>query len=221
MPRWVTADRVFAAWSRRWGLNSPAQEMLTGIIPVAEVDRHYTDDRLNLWGIFMQQQGTVIANRLGACSIVTQANEALVHRVDAHFSSALANTSFDCHLFTPLQTYDPHAINPALTLPWLQPISFGEPGRLSRTFGLIGEQDFLQVVTVNGAPHVGVGPVLRGISAGSAGRSGGRLWDFQDPPLRMRPNTQLTVQMLVQLPVGYFLNCSFYYTERLDQGRVG
>ena len=223
MPRWKGGGRVFAAFSRRHGLNAPGMEVLTGVIPTAEVDRHYTDDRLNLWGLFMQQPGTVIANRLGACSLNTQENEALVHRVDVHFSSSLVTLGFDCHLFSPLQTYDPHEHNPFIGFPWLQPISFGEPGRLSRSFGLEGEQDTLQVVVVNTVAHVTVGPVLRAASsaAGVPGAHGGNLWGFQDPPWRLRPFTQLTVQMLVQLPVGYFLNVAFYYSERSDQGPVG
>ncbi len=224
MPQWRTGGRIFAAFSRRHGLNAPGMDVLTGVIPTAEVDRHYTDDRLNLWGLFMQQPGTIIANRLGACSLNTQENEALVHRVDVHFSHGLGqlDTTFDAHIFSPLQTYDPHEHNPFIGFPWLQPISFGEPGRLSRSFGLEGEQDTLQVVVVNAVAHVTVGPVIRSSSGGfNRSRSGGLLWDYQDPPWRLRPFTQLTVQMLVQLPVGFFLNVAFWYSERVDQGAVG
>lgn len=221
MPQWVTASRVFAAWSRRYRLNAPAQEILTGIIPVAEVDRHYTDDRLDLWGLFTQQLGTATPNRLGACSLVTQEKEALVHRVHVWIQTTGATLFVPYHLFTPLQAYDPHQFNPALVLPWLQPITSGVAGRLSRSFGLIGEQDFFQVVTVNGAPHTSIGPANPGFSAVTQPAPPTEIWTFQDPPIRLRPFTRVTVQSLVQIPAVGSLNVSFYYTERDDQGPVG
>ncbi len=216
MPTWKTSGRVFAAWSRRHGLNAPAQEILTGIIPVAEVDRHYTDDRLNVWGLFGQQLGTT-GLLLGAVSLVAQERELLVHRV-AYFFSGAPQILLTCHVFSPLQAYDPHSVGPALVLPWLQPVEPGSPGRLSRAFGLQGETALLQVVTVNGAPHTSIGPASQMFTLSSDLID---LWGYQDPPFRVRPFGQLTVQTTVLLPIGFGLNVSFWYSERDDQGAVG
>ncbi len=225
MPRWKQAAKNLTAFSRRWSLNSPAVEVLTGIIPTAQVDKHWTNDRLDLWGIFIQQAGTATANRLGSCSIVAQEKEVLVHRIVAWMDSAVEG-KFVVHLFTPLQTYAPAELNAALFLPWMQlPVEPGEPGRLSRTIGVAGETDAgLQVVTVNGAPHTSIGPtypinVIRPFVIGD--HNVNVIWDSQDPPLRLRPFQQLTIQMTQQLTAAYFLDTNWFYTERDDQGKIG
>lgn len=222
MPFWRTSARVFAAWSRRHSLNAPAQEILTGIIPTAEVDRHWTDDRLDLWGAFTQQPGTATANRLGAVSMVPQRKEALVHRIEISIVSALARTH-NFHLFTPLQVYFPTAINSNLILPWLQPVKPGQPGRLADTLFVNGETDAgLMVVTVNGLPHTAIGPSYQAASVVALGQMARIVaWDYQNPPLRVKPGQQLTVQATTQMPTGLFLNVNWYFSERVFQGDVG
>jgi hypothetical protein len=227
VPDWRTSSRVWAAWSRRHNLNAPAQEILTGILPVAEVDKHWDNERLDLWGIFMQQVGTATPNRLGAATLLAGQLEVLVHKVEVQLAitGATAGQIAPVHLFTPLQAYLPTAINVALVLPWLQTmVRPQDPGRLSRAVGLIGETDAgLMVVTVNGAPHVAVGPSYS-INTYAAGMAGGRrhvIWGFQDPPLRVKPFEQLTVQTLVQIPTSVAIQVNMFYTEREFQGDVG
>lgn len=225
-PRWVTTTKVWAAWSRRHGLNAPAQQILTGILPVAQVDKHWLDDRIELWGLFMQQPGTAVPGRLGACTLLTQRKEAIVHKIEAQLTiiSASPGTIANVHLFTPIFPYLPTAVNAFIVFPWLQPISAPDPGRLARSFGLIGETDAgLQVVTVDGAPHTSVGPSYS-LGTYAAGLVGGRrhvLWSFQDPPLRVKPGQQLTVQLLDVLPAALALQVNFYFSEREFQGDVG
>lgn len=201
--------------------------MLTGIIPVAEVDRHYTDDRLDLWGAFTQIPGTAVANRLGACSLVPQVAEVLVHKIEARYIG-IGQGQHPFHLFTPLQAYAPTAINAALVLPWMQPVKPGQPGRLSSTIFVTGETDAgLMVVTVNGAPHTAIGPAYtlssQGIALVAAPFSSHPtvLWGFQDPPLRVKPGQQLTVQATAAIPLNFFLNVNWFYSERVFQGDVG
>ena len=227
MPTWRPSARVFAAWSRRHNLNAPAMEILTGVLPVAEVDKHWTNDRLDLWGLFMQQVGTVTANRLAACTLLAGDLEVLVHKIECQvvIVGVTAGNIIPVHIFTPLQGYLPTAVNVALVLPWLQTmVRPQDPGRLARAVGLIGETDAgLMVVTVNGAPHVAVGPSYS-LSTYAAGMAGGRrhvLWGFQDPPLRLKPFMQLSVQTLAQMPTSIAIQVNIFYTERVFQGDVG
>lgn len=227
MPLWKASTRVWAAWSRRHGLNAPAQEILTGIIPTAQVDKHWQNDRLDLWGIFMQQIGTATVGRLGACTLLAGQLEVLVHKIECQLviTGVTAGNIIPVHLFTPLQGYLPTAVNVALVLPWLQTmVRPQDPGRLAQAVGLIGETDAgLMVVTVNGAPHVAVGPSYS-INTYAAGMAGGRrhvLWGFQDPPLRIKPGEQLSVQTLAQMPTSIAIQVNIFYTERVFQGDVG
>lgn len=202
-------------------------EMLTGVIPVAEVDRHWTDDRLDVWGMFTQVPGTAVVNRLGACTILPQAKEILVHRITAQLSSS-TSLVHNIHLFTPLQAYAPTALNAALVLPWLQPVKPGQAGRLAETIGVTGETDAgLMVVVVNGAPHTAIGPlfVISALQVGLVGTLSAKaptvLWDYQNPPLRVKPGQQLTVQVTTQLPNTTLLDVNWWWTERIFQGDVG
>lgn len=189
-------------------------------MPTAQVDKHWTDDRIDLWGMFMQQPGTATLNRLGACSLVAQEKELLVHKIEAWFTTTSASGLVGLHLFTPLQAYAPTAINPALVLPWLQPVKPGQPGRLSRAIGVAGETDAgLMTVTVNGAPHTAIGPVQTNIAQTFSPPV--EVWGFQDPPLRVKPLQQLTIQSLNQIPTNTLLNVNWFWTERVFQGDVG
>jgi len=220
VPRWKQAAKNLAAFSRRWSLNAPAVEVLTGILPTAQVDKHWTNDRLDLYGLFVQVPGTATVGRLGAVSIVAQELEVLVHGIDV-WLDANVSTFFSVHLFSPLQTYAPTAINTTLQLPWLQPVQPGEPGRLSRAFGMGGERDAgLQSVIVNGIAFTTIGPTFQ-IWGGLVTRDVNQVWRLQDPPLRLKPFQSMTIQVLAQMSVGRFLNVNWYYSERTFQGDVG
>lgn len=227
MPFWRTATQPFHALSRRYNLNAPSMEVLTGVIPTTQVDKHWTNDRLDLWGMFMQQPGTAVANRLASCSLVTQEREVLVHKAECYLTvtAGVQTILGNAHLFTPVQGYIPAAVNVAIVFPWLATmVDEFDPGRLSRAVGVVGDTDAgLMVVTVNGAPHTAIGPAynLWG-SLGSFGSSTiAPLWGFQDPPIRVKPFKLFTVQMLDQLPANFALNMNVYFTERPFQGDIG
>ncbi len=226
MPRWSFHSKALTAWRRRWRLNRDPTEILDGILPVAEIDKHWTDDRINLWGLFTQAQGTG-ANTHLACMITAQTKELLVHRVQYSLTRSAWPIAQPVHLFTPLQGYVPTVNNTALHLPWLQTgLRAGDPGQLSEAFGTSGDNLGLQVVLVNGAPHICIGPITHGpFVAGVIGAAcvrEERLWTFQDPPIRIAPWTSLCVQMAaVSASALDMLNVSFFYSEREDQGRVG
>ncbi len=227
MPFWRTAAHPFHAFSRRYSLNAPAMEMLTGVIPTAQVDKHWTNDRLDLWGMFMQQPGTAVANRLASCSLVTQEREVLVHKVEAYLSVIAGPNAVvaNFHLFTPVQGYIPAAVNVAIVFPWLATmVDEFDAGRLPRAVGVVGDTDAgLMVVTVNGAPHTAIGPAYHVATSPVSldTKNLQVLWGFQDPPIRIKPFKLFTVQMLDQLPAAFALNMNVYFTERPFQGDVG
>lgn len=217
MPSWLRAGKTFVAFARRWGLNAPPSEVWSGVVPVAQVDKHWTEDRVDLWGLELQQGGTAVPGNLASCSIAPGSKEILVHRIGVTYNGSVAARTLIAHLFTPLQAYNPAAIGPAIVLPWLQPVQPPEPGRLAFSFGLVGDAAAFQSVIVNGFPHTSVGPVIQmGVNSPSK-----QLWIGQDPPIRVKPFQLLTVQTLVQLPVGNTMNVSFFFTERDSQGDVG
>lgn len=227
MPQWQFHSKALTAWRRRWRLNRDPTQILDAILPVAQVDKHFPDDLLNLYGIFSQAAGTG-GNTYLACMLSAQEKEVLLHRIHGSFIKAGGWSAVQAyHLFTPLQAYNPVVNNTALWLPWLQtPIRTGEPGNLSQAFGTTGDNAAQQVVNVNGAPHISIGPVTHGpFIAGVVGGSCVRqevIWSAQDPPLRIAPFTSICVQLAaVSTLATDFLNVSMFYSEREDQGRVG
>lgn len=218
MPVWNRASKTFIAFARRWGLNAPTTEMWTGVVPTAQIDKHWTEDRLDLFGIEMQHGGfDPNGSQLASCSLVVGSKEALVHRVSVTYNGTVANRTLIGHLFTPLQGYNPATSGPSLVFPWLQPVQPPEPGRLAQAVGITGSASGVQVVTVNGQPHNSVGPTIQmGVNASSR-----VMWDSQDPPLRIKPAQLLTFQALITVPTGNTINVSFFWTERESQGDVG
>lgn len=237
MPRWYQHAKAFTALRRRYNLNVDPTEFSSGIVPTVEADRHWMDDRLNIWGMFLQAFANGATARYRSCMLVTQRKEALVYRVEA----ALRGTGYvsytvgcGCHLFTPLQTYNPVAEGPAIWFPWLQTaVREADPGSLPETFGMSGRAVAQQVVVVNGTPYTSVGPVRfapyidrRGTGAVPvylyADPDVRLVWEFQDPPLRLAPFTELCVQDITPFTSAtYSLDVNFWFCEREDQGRVG
>lgn len=227
MPRWVAHSKPLVGWRKRWRLNRDPSEILDAILPTAQVDKHWTDDRLNLFGLYSQAQGPGVATHL-ACMLTAQNKELLIHRVHCAITRGSFPGIEPVHIFTPLQGYNPVQNNTALFLPWLQTgLRTGEPGQLSEAFGTSGDNLALQVVNVNGAPHTCVGPLWYGPTAlnvvGGWGERDVVIWSEQDPPLRIAPFTSVAVQtaQTITTSVLNFLDVSWYYSEREDQGRVG
>lgn len=241
MPRWFTHGKAFTALRRRYNLNEDAREFLTGLLPVIEADRHWTADRLNLWGIFTQH---ALPGGIGpvypAASLHAQRKELLVHRIQATLrigGSWSSVPGYGFHLFSPLQTYVPELNRAAIWFPWAQTmVEPADAGQLSEGFGLTGDNAAQQVVLVNGVPYTSIGPVgfapwvitFVGATGGGYAYSAQpelqTLWSFQDPPLRVRPFSALTVQTTSAMgPSGsiWTLDVNWWYSEREDVGRVG
>lgn len=227
MPGWLPHSKSLTAFRRRWRTNRDPSEILSGILPVAEVDKHWTDDRLNIWGLYAQSVG-VAANRFLSVVLFTQRKEVLIYRINACLLQLGFPEAEPMHVFTPLQGYNPVLNNATFWLPWLQTgLLPGEPGHLGETFALAGDNAAFQIVVVNGAPHNCIGPVHYGPWWAALGGGAGfsrtqKLWGGDDPPLRIPPFSGVAVQTAAAVNgVNYTLDVSFYYAEREDQGRVG
>lgn len=223
MPRWQPSGiaNALTAFVRRYRLGTSITDVWTGIIPVAQVDKHWQDDRLDIWGMFVQGGADAgPAPQLLSATLFAQDLEVLVHRVDGWWAGQVSNR---VHLFTPLQTYDPAATNPNVFFPWLQTmVQTGDAGRLSRAFGIGGYNGAHQVVTVSGTPFTTFGPFSPLHTELTPGGRVHRFWGFQDPPIRLKPFERLTVQALGQAAfITDVLGANFYYSEREPQGNVG
>jgi hypothetical protein len=206
-------------------VNADPQEVLTGIIPTAQVDRSWPKDVGDVWGAF--HQGFANINTYAAVELVAQRRRLRVYRVTAWegLSTAIFNPTNNrgLHLFTPLQTYDPTVLNRTLQFPWLQTGYLpGQAGYLGEAFTLGGANVALQVVTVNGVNYTAIGPAfIHGGSTALASSSRDHehvLWDSQDPPLLVQPFTSLCVQSWA--PAGannYHVSASFIYSEEVEE----
>lgn len=224
MPRWAQSGigTALTAFVRRYRLNAPVGEVATGILPVAQVDKHWQSDRLNVWGVFGQRISDGI-NHSGV-GLLAGTREVIVHKVEVWIDSAGANHVF--HMFTPLQGYNAFAVLPTIALPWLQMGYQGpvQPVFFPEAFVLAGGAPALQTIIVNGAGFVTTGPVYRWHNAGVVGAIPGSptiIWGFQDPPLRLHPQQEIVVQGATLFGAGAILNVNFYFSEREPQGNVG
>jgi hypothetical protein len=204
-------------------------EMLSGVLPVAVVDRHWHQEELDLWGLNVATDIGVVPNRHHAVSLHNPSTEdplleVLVWRVNACLFDV--NTGRPrpgpIHLFTPLTpAYNPHS-SPAtipLHFPWLQtPASFGDEVALSRVHGDAGGNPALQVVTVNGVATTSIGPSVWTITG--HGLAGEEHMPFAElgpgptaPPLRVKPGQRLTVQHLISQGL-LTLQANFWFSQR-------
>lgn len=231
MARWFVHSKPLIAFRRRWGLNTDPTEILTGVIPTAQVDKHWDSDRLNVWGMFVQGEKPRGVGAQHICATLeAQRKELLVYRVDAKLMSMSLASDNPVHIFSPLQNYNPHATSDGaadttIWFPWLQSMveQPGDPARMPEAFGLGGYNATMQVVTINGVPFTSVGPISGGQSM-ALDHGSAVFWEFQDPPLRVRPFATLCVQSTLALTGGstdWYLNCNFWFVEREDVGRVG
>ena len=224
MPRWLQHARNFAGFRRRWNINTPIAQVLDGVLPVVEVDKHRNADDQDIWGMFAQSIGDGV--NLRAVALVAQAREVLIHRVEAWSDEAISPAAL-WHIFTPLQAYNPFNVGaPAAFFSWMQGKAVAQDvGQLGNTFGMAGHGNAHQVVVVNGVPVTTFGPTR---SWSTIGLGGGwvtyepvHFWGFQDPPFRLKPFTMLCVQDINVGRLNADLNVNFWYSERTAQGDVG
>jgi len=225
MPFWRPVSRSLLALRRRYNIDSSLSEMWTGLVNVVQVDHHWQQDTLDIYGLFIQSPAGDGVNLL-ACSIEAQQREVLVHKIEFSWTGA-SITGHTVHVFTQLQTYNPYDISSFLSLPWLQTkVRQGDAGQLGSVFGLSGLGSALQVVNVPPfGPITTIGPTYpSGIVFGTGGAFHNKpavIWDFQNPPIRLKPFQSIVVQEPLFSLVGSFLNVNFYYSEREPQGDVG
>lgn len=228
MPRWTPSGRITTAFQRRYRLNIPLTEILTGILPTVQVDKHFPWDTLGLYGLFCQQ-GDTGDSGYQSCSILAPAEELLIHKLEfwAISSSSANPIGVGVHVFTPLPPYNPALLGLGAYYSWAS--SPSEPGRYSigRGIGVAGANASLQSILVSGAPVNTIGPHYRqGRVVGTGGfeHFGPHvIWNFQDPPLRVRPYSMLTVQTTSSwtTPHSLLLNVNFWYSQKEDEGIVG
>ena len=241
MPRWGFHSKSLAALSRRWNLNSQPSEFLTGIIPTVEVDKHWVADRLDIYGMLVQQPKDAVQTSIPACGLVAGSRELLVHRITCWPGTGAGGSlagfydeqGFAVHIFTPNSAYNPFALSPGVFFPWMQTRQgIDSIVSLPGAFGIGGEALTSQTITVNGVPVVTIGPTLRfnkirliGITPAMIAQTAQGFWTYQDPPLRIKPFQTLAVQFVnaqtVALFAGGTLNVNFWWSERDPQGDSG
>lgn len=227
MPRWYQHARQLAGLQRRWTLNRSLGEILSGVVPVVEVDKHRSADDSNIYGMLVQAAGNL--GQIEACALVAQDNEVLIHKIEFWWTTVFSLVSRPVHIFTPLQTYTPFDVASNAYFSWWQgPANVGDEGKLGRTFGAGGLGSAHQVVNVNGVPITTFGPSfdyeVMGLGAVDVAmrRPAVKIWDFQDPPFRLKPGVMACVQSVSPaIGAGDTLNVNFYYSEREPQGDFG
>ena len=239
MPKWTFLSKNLAALQRRYRSNAAFSEILTGVLPTAQVDRHWIDDTLDVYGMLVQGQSTD-GLELPACVLLAAPDQdVLVHRVE-FLVQAVDNLNDELdrtyHCFTPLAGYDPVANGGGFFFAWLQTKATAVAATVQgRTVGIGGTFPTHQTVSFGGGPPITTfGPlahtprsytVAGGVSvsnASSAHMTG--FYTFQDPPLRLKPGMRLCVQQadtFLVLNRRTILSVNFWYSEREAQGGVG
>lgn len=232
MPRWVNHAKALIGLRRRWSVNASFGEILTGVLPVIQVDKVLPTEDQDIYGLFTQALADGV--NLPACQLTAQRQDVLVMRIEV-FVDAVSQRFPNVHIFTPLQTYDPFDVSlQGIFFPWLQggarPPANDQmaqaTGQLGSTFGAAGIGSALMTVSVNGFPISAIGPVHPlerwTTFVGSGGGENRMIWSMQDPPIRVRPFQSLVVQAPLggMLGNGTPLNVNWYYSERREQGTV-
>lgn len=241
MPRWIAHSKSLAALSRRWRLNVQPSEMLTGVLPVTQIDKSWTSDRLDVFGMLVQQPKDAVNVSIPAVGLRAGSRECLVHRIDwaVHPGGAAVesqNADFmglSFHLFTPNANYNPFALSSGVYFPWMQSRqTVTSIVTLTDSIGVAGEALAHQTIVVNGVPVVTFGPIQRGGSyfpilngVASTPPTASSFWTFQDPPIRLKPWQNLVVQATGAFNpaqwAGFTLNANFYWSEQDPQGDTG
>lgn len=236
MANWRYHSKALTAFRRRWRMNIDPTEILTGILPTAQVDKHWQDDTLDLFGLYTQHLHSGVTPRYVCCGINAGSREVLVHEVTAWVDPHSIVYGWPYHLMTCHRNYFPAAIGTSLWFPWLNTTTRSDYDiSLPHAFGFAGEVANLQ--TVNVPPHGAITCVgktltteLQTPGAGSTTIGNHRtFWSYQDPPIRIKPYVRLIVQSAIDqqafLPVpgvlNLPLNVNFIFSERDAQGDVG
>lgn len=224
MPRWLSHARNLVGLRRRWGITAPLGEVLTGVLPVIQVDKHRDARDQDIFGMFTQAAGDAV--NIPACALVAQADEVLIHKVE-FFWKQIRTLSRPVHIFTPLQAYTPFDISSNAYFSWWQGKAVAQDrGQLGGTFGVGGYGSAHQVINVNGVPTTTFGPTYDwefwlGAAFGTAEQPARVIHSFQDPPFRLKPFTMACVQSAFAAMGTDVLNVNWYYSERPVQGDVG
>lgn len=240
MPRWVAHAKNFTALRRRYSVNSPFSSILDAFLPSVQVDRTWSSEDLDVYGMLVQAPLRSASGGHLSCTLRTGETSALVRRVefwlDSNSPALQSHLGFAVHMITPSDAYDPFDRDAfGSFFPWVQGGKRG--GRLlnlPRAFGEAGTASALQTVTVNGVPIITIGPTIKFEQIFTIAPIGGHpvlpnkpgvFIDYQDPPLRLKPLQRLLVQFAVfapdPAPNTLLLNVNFWWSERPDEGDVG
>lgn len=235
MPIWNPIQRTFDAIRNRYDLTQRIGEMLTGILPVIVLDRHWPGEQMDFYGL---NAATDAFNAFPAppvhLYIELQAppdREVLIWAIEATALSVGTPQENPLHLFTPLQDYAtiggatpwiPNGVLPPIYFPWLQPIAATDAGRLSASFARAGATSALQVVSVNGIPTTSIGPTKQTFNQNTGGfvaSWGNEYTSFYSspffPPIRLKPDARIAVQTTTAGNTGVNMEANFWYSERL------
>lgn len=235
--RWLGHAQNFTALVRRYGTNWFFPEILSGLLPTVQVDKHWTADRLNVFGMRME----VVTDGANFPAMFLQAGDVdvLVYRVDWWMDDVNFGNSegWGAHLFTPLPNYQPAdpGAGPVFSyFPWLLGGRvWGSLGTLPDMVGFAGHNAALPQVNIAGiglittiGPQSRAAHVITAIVAGGGGPTAvphGELtaWSFQDPPFRLMPYTRLCVQATEVITANRRMIANFYFSVRPPQGGVG
>lgn len=177
----------------------------------------------------------VVPNRYPSCTLQAGDKEVRVHEVTAWLDHhAWAYGGWTYHMMTPHPSYTPWAAYTyGAFYPWLQTrISQDRNVQLPDAFGVGGENNALQTVSIDGAPITCLGKALRFPYFSFIGAAGGgylspayvTFWSMQDPPIRIKPYRQLMVQAgtaQAAAQAGMILNVNFIFSEGEFESDVG
>lgn len=190
------------------------------------LDTDWPTDTLGLYGLYTQAQEPAAGVEYMACELVAQRNELLVHRIVATclVGASAGGVGQGVHVLTPLQGYNPTVNGTTIWFPWAQtPYEVGQAAALPEAYGLGGTNAAQQIVNINGVPFTSIGPVhfqeyATGLTMPQSFNM--ELWGFQDPPIRVRPQTHLAVQSIAVATAGgalETLNVNWWFSEREAQ----
>jgi hypothetical protein len=233
-PNWRLHNKPLTRWRRRFGGSWEPTTALDGIIPTAEVDKHWTDDRANIYGMFTQAASDGV--NIPCVALQAGPKQVQVHRISWYLEStntAQLKFAWRVHLFTPRPDYNPFDFSlDGAWYAWLSsvagPFTVGGAVRPD-AFGLNGRATAHQTISLGGPPFVTFGPIqhsaycpfLPGDYAWVPASHDGVFWNFQDPPLFVQPWQLLVLQACSIWPVNKTINANWYFSEREDEGIYG
>lgn len=113
MPEWFSHSQNFRRFLRRWGVGGQnLYEILSGVLPVAVVDRSWQDDSLDLWGVAVPVSVSAPPpNKIPAVAIASPPTlDTYIRQIDAFAFATVSGQAIGNQavaVYTPQDSYNP------------------------------------------------------------------------------------------------------------------